>query len=386
VCSSDLFAGISIEVGEEAICPDPTDPESGINKARRSGNERGFYNPGQYDNEANPRAHERWTGKKIWDQLEGEIDIFCAGLGTTGTMVGTSRYLKSKDNRIRSVGVTRSPNNPVPGVRTQGLLKEISLDWGKAIDAQVEVSTSEAFLYSLKMCREGLLAGPSAGFALAGAIEFLSSEIQEHGGLTHLSSNGESLKVVIIAPDGPLPYIEEYFLYLDSKYFPEIINSHLLSSPSVRHDTQIQFPGKQEIEAISLKAGTVVRQTYSVSGQEAFNEDSVPESSWFILDVRSSSAFTDHHLPGSLNISIDALNKILVQYPATFAERKVLIVCEFGVQSVALAISAQEKGIEAYSLHGGTREWSHLNLPRVVPISCRKDSKASNNLMHNHVQ
>jgi len=371
------FAGISIEVGEEAICPDPRDPESGINKARRTGNESGFYNPGQYDNEANPRAHERWTGKQIWEQLGGEIDIFCAGLGTTGTMVGTSRYLKSKDARITSVGVTRAPNNPVPGVRTKSLLREISLDWKDAIDIQLEISTKEAFLNSLKMCREGLLVGPSAGFALAGALEFLSTEMNRHGNLTHLRNGSESLHVVIVAPDSPLPYIEEYFQYLDAEYFPEIINAHLLSMPSALTRTPTDVPSKQDIEFVSMDPTVVSHQIYHHSAQESFDESSIPDATWHILDVRAPSTFTDHHLPGALNITLDALSTIIEKIPTTFENRRVLIVCEMGVQSIALAMRAREKGIEAYSLYGGTREWSRRNLPRQVPCSCRKDSVAA---------
>ena len=72
--------GTQILVNEEPICPDPSDKESGIYKARQKGKSKGWFNPGQYDNEANPRAHAKWTAPQIWKQTDGKITLFCAGV------------------------------------------------------------------------------------------------------------------------------------------------------------------------------------------------------------------------------------------------------------------------------------------------------------------
>jgi cysteine synthase len=89
-----LFFGITPIVNQEPASPDPTDPRSGVYKAKELGKQEGWMNPGQYDNEDNPLAHQKWIARQIWDQTKGEISVFCGGLGTTGTVIGNSTYLK----------------------------------------------------------------------------------------------------------------------------------------------------------------------------------------------------------------------------------------------------------------------------------------------------
>ena len=132
-------------MNEEPICPDPNDKTSGIYLAKKIGEKKEWFNPGQYDNEANPEAHEKWTGPQIWKQTEGNISVFCAGLGTTGTILGTSKYLKSQSKKIVTVGIARKQNNPVPGVRTPNLLKQIAFDWNNYVDHVKECGTKESF-------------------------------------------------------------------------------------------------------------------------------------------------------------------------------------------------------------------------------------------------
>ncbi len=85
-----LFFGINPIVNQEPAKPSATDPASGIYKAKKLGLQKGWLNPGQYDNEDNPKSHQKWTAKQIWEQTEGKITVFCAGLGTTGTIIGNS--------------------------------------------------------------------------------------------------------------------------------------------------------------------------------------------------------------------------------------------------------------------------------------------------------
>jgi len=132
-----LFFGIEPIVNVEPENPVKGDPQSGISKARMDALKDGVINPGQYHNEANPRAHEKWTAEQIWQQTRGNIDVFCAGLGTTGTIIGNSRSLKSKKPTLRVVGAVRAPDNYVPGVRTEKLLKMVGFDWRQHVD-QIE--------------------------------------------------------------------------------------------------------------------------------------------------------------------------------------------------------------------------------------------------------
>jgi cysteine synthase A len=160
-----LFFDITPIVNQEPAYPDPTDPRSGVYKAKALGMKEGWINPGQYDNEDNPRAHEKWVGKQIWDQTRGELNVFCAGLETTGTITGNSRYLKDKNKNVRIVGVMRAPNHYVPGVRTELLLRLIGFDWKKHVDTVVKAETVESYQKSMELSRQGLLVGSSSGFS-----------------------------------------------------------------------------------------------------------------------------------------------------------------------------------------------------------------------------
>jgi len=223
-----LFFGIEPIVNVEPKDPDETDPESGVYKAWKDGEAPEALNPGQYHNEDNPKSHEKWTGPQIWQQTQGRINIFCAGLGTTGTVIGNSRYLKSKNPDIRVVGVMRAPDNYVPGVRTDKLLKLVGFDWKKHVDYIERIETGESYSLSMKISRRGLVVGPSSGLALAGLLQHLKG-IKQDNGFDQLR-NKESGDIICVfpCPDGPMPYLDEYFKYVDSSQFPSIRNEDVL--------------------------------------------------------------------------------------------------------------------------------------------------------------
>ncbi len=224
-----LFFGITPIVNQEPTAPDPTDPRSGVYKAKELGKQEGRDNPGQYHNEDNPKAHEKWIGKQIWEQTDGEISIFCAGLGTTGTVIGNSTYLKKMNEQIQVVGVMRAPDNYVPGPRTEKLLSLIGFDWQKHVDAVQDAETTSAYQKSMELCRRGILAGPSSGLTLVGLQKYLQDkkDKQAYDGLR--GKNGE-ITCVFICPDTPFPYLDEYFKYLDISNFPKIKNEDWLKN------------------------------------------------------------------------------------------------------------------------------------------------------------
>ena len=125
------FFGVEPIVNLEPTNPDETDPQSGVYKAKKDGEDKEAINPGQYHNEDNPKSHERWTAQQIWEQTDGKIDIFCTGLGTTGTVIGNSSFLKSKKESLQVVGAMRAPDQYVPGVRTDKLLKLVGFRLAK---------------------------------------------------------------------------------------------------------------------------------------------------------------------------------------------------------------------------------------------------------------
>lgn len=222
------FFGIEPIVNQEPQNPVENDPDTGVFKARADGNAPDAVNPGQYENPDNPEAHEKWTGPQIWEQTEGKIDVFCAGLGTTGTLIGNARFLKRKDPAVKVVGVLRAPDNYVPGVRTEDLLNVVDFDWRSHVDSIESVETEASYISSMALSRNGILAGPSSGLALSGLLNHLG-DLKKNGRLDDLrrSSDGE-ITCVFPCPDGPMPYLDEYFKYVDPSHFPPITNEDIL--------------------------------------------------------------------------------------------------------------------------------------------------------------
>jgi len=221
------FFGVEPIVNQEPTWPDSTDPTSGIYKAQKLGKSDGWINPGQYNNEDNPKAHQKWTGKQIWEQTEGKISVFCAGLGTTGTIIGTSTYLKKQKNKVQVVGVMREADTYTPGVRTKALLRLIGFNWQKHVDDIQKVETAESYKNSMELSRRGILVGPSSGFALAGLLKYLEQR-KNQGSLDELRDKNGEIVCVFICPDSPMLYLDEYFKYLAEHNFPKIENEELL--------------------------------------------------------------------------------------------------------------------------------------------------------------
>jgi len=188
---------------------------SGIVTARRLGKRHGFLNLDQYGNKANVAAHAKWTAKQIWEQTRGELTVFCTGLGTTGTALGAVQYFKEQSSTVVIVGVYCLPDNAVPGVRSMEGLGEISFDWQSEISHRVGIGTKESFKRSLDLCRLGLMAGPSSGFAFAGLLKFL----KEQRDLDSLRNGNGEIICTFVCPDTPFPYLDKYSTILDPSDF-----------------------------------------------------------------------------------------------------------------------------------------------------------------------
>ena len=139
----------------------------------------GSFIPGQFVNPANPEAHVRTTGPEIWDDTDGKVDIFVAGVGTGGTVTGTGRYLKSKNPAARVVAVepaaspvlTQGKAGPhaIQGIGA-GFVPEV-LDT-KIYDEVIDVTNEDALATGREIARkEGFLVGISSGAALFAAVE-----------------------------------------------------------------------------------------------------------------------------------------------------------------------------------------------------------------------
>ena len=222
-----LFYGIAPIVNREPQQPDSADSRSGVYKAKVMGQQDGWVNPGQYDNPDNPKAHQKWIGQQIWEQTDGQIAVFCAAMGTTGTIIGNSTYLKAQNEAVQVVGVMRAPDNYVPGPRTELLLQLIGFDWQKHVDTVEEAETAVSYQKSMELSRMGIVVGPSSGLSYVGLLKYLQRR-QGENTLDALRNKDGEIISVFICPDTPIPYIDEYFKYVDSSNFPQIENEELL--------------------------------------------------------------------------------------------------------------------------------------------------------------
>lgn len=166
--------------------------------------------PGQFDNPANPEIHEKTTGPEIWEDTNGEIDVLVCGVGTGGTITGTSRYIKNtagkaiisvavEPSSTTMIGAAKSGVDPVHGPhKIQGIgagFVPANLDLGM-VDQVEQIDNDEAMAWAHKLMREeGILAGISSGAAMAVADRV--SKQPEHAGKT----------IVVVLPDSGERYL-----------------------------------------------------------------------------------------------------------------------------------------------------------------------------------
>lgn len=188
--------------GAELVLTNPLEGSDGaIVEARRiAGASPGrYYYADQYGNAANWRAHYETTGVEIWEQTQGQVSHLVAGMGTSGTLMGTGRRLKAYNPSMHVVAL--EPDSPLNGLEG---LKHMASSIVPGIydpafpDQHLEIATDEAYQAARRLAREeGLLVGPSSGAALAGALQV--ARAIEQG------------TIVMIFPDGGQKYLHETF-------------------------------------------------------------------------------------------------------------------------------------------------------------------------------
>jgi cysteine synthase B len=169
--------------GAKAIYSDPLEGSDGaIVLCRKiiSENPDRYFKPDQYNNEANPQAHFETTGPEIWRQTGGQVTHFVAGVGTSGTVMGTGRCLKMRNPEIQVIAA--EPDDPMHGL--EGLKHMASsivpgIYHESQIDRKIPVSTEDAYdmVYALGQV-EGVLVGQSSGAAMIAALR-VARELRE---------------------------------------------------------------------------------------------------------------------------------------------------------------------------------------------------------------
>jgi S-sulfo-L-cysteine synthase (O-acetyl-L-serine-dependent) len=132
----------------------------------------------QFSNPDNPRAHYEGTGPEIWRDTHGEITHFVSAMGTTGTIMGVSKYLKEQNPEIEIVGVTPAEGASIPGIRRWPKAYLPAIYSAERVDRTLEVEQADAERTTLALAaREGIFAGVSSGGAVAAALE-LSRQVE----------------------------------------------------------------------------------------------------------------------------------------------------------------------------------------------------------------
>lgn len=213
----DLLRALGAQV---EVCPtnvEPDDPRSYYSVAKRLSEEiPNSYYPNQYDNPSNTEAHYRTTGPEIWEQTEGKITHYVAGMGTGGTITGTAKYLKEKNPDIKVIGVDsvgsvykkyyetgEFDKNEVKPYLTEGIGEDIipkNVDISM-IDAVEQVGDKDAFQMTRALAKEeGLFLGGSCGAAVFGALQYARE-----------NKLGENDLMVVILPDSGTRYVSKIY-------------------------------------------------------------------------------------------------------------------------------------------------------------------------------
>lgn len=188
---------------------DWTDPDQGSDGAIRRARELAGNDPArfcymdQYSNDANWLAHYRTTGPEIWEQTGGRVTHFVAGLGTSGTFMGTTRRLKEFNPSIQAISFQPdSPFHGLEGLKHMGTSLVPAIYNPHLADRELEVETEAAYEMARRVPRdEGLLVGISAAAALVASLKIAIEE----------RAAGREAMIVTVLPDSADKYLSERF-------------------------------------------------------------------------------------------------------------------------------------------------------------------------------
>jgi cystathionine beta-synthase len=190
----------------------PEDPRSYYKVAEKIVKETpNAFSPNQYFNQNNPKAHYETTGPEIWEQTEGKITHFVAGMGTGGTITGIAKYLKEKNPNIKIIGADPEGSlyhhkfykneGEIHPYKVEGIGEDFMPETADLsyVDKLMVVGDKESFITARKLAREGgLLVGGSSGSAVFAALQ-LAKEVEEDS------------VIVVLLPDTGRNYISAFF-------------------------------------------------------------------------------------------------------------------------------------------------------------------------------
>ncbi|EWZ84674.1 cysteine synthase A [Fusarium oxysporum f. sp. radicis-lycopersici 26381] len=376
------FFGIEITLFGGPSQPEPLDERGGIRAAQRLAQESDatIINPNQYENDLNWNAHVKWTGPQIYKQLP-EINVICAGMGTSGTMTGLGTYFKDAKPTVYRLGVCTAPGDRVPGPRSFALMAPVQFPWKRAVDHIEEVDSHNSFSMSLDLCRNGIVCGPSSGFNLKGLYQLIEKRKAE-GTLSDLAGPDGTVNCVFLCCDLPYQYINEYFDKLGESYFPSIKNGDLLEVDLYRYDEKWERSASEALGAFfDVDRGALLDMVLADPKTGSVNTVDLQsilrsKQDTTIIDLRQPDDFSMFHLPGAVNMPfvqdgtpspfsdaklLESLWKNLdgafkapgAEVQSLLSGRRILLTCYDGDSARVATSVLRAKGYEADSIRGG---------------------------------
>ena len=159
---------------EVILTPAKEGTDGAIRKAHQLLNDEPdkYYMPNQFENENNALAHYETTGPEIFAQTNGEIDVFVAGMGTTGTLMGVKRFFKEKKPEVRIVAIEPPEGHTIQGLKNMKESIVPKIYDPEMLDEKITIGDGEAFETTrLLAAKEGIFVGMSSGAAVAGALK-----------------------------------------------------------------------------------------------------------------------------------------------------------------------------------------------------------------------
>lgn len=321
-------------------CPDPMDPNDFTTVAENMAKQNPdvYHYTDQYFNTLNLESHKT-TGKEIWDDLEGKVDLYFGFLGTCGSSMGVGTYLKENNPNVGVYGVVADAGYHVPGGRNMNELWEVGF-FKKEFFTEILSGTSpQAIEGLLVLNREcGILGGPTSGLTYYATVQKLK-EID-----AQLDNPAEKLNATFIVCDR----IEPYMSYIQ-KYQPDIFSVNNTTRKTVHTLTEEELRAAQSITVDTLN--------------EALNEAAVERP--LIIDVRGHFAFSIGSVPGSINILDELFASMINEGPMFPKDTKLVIVCANETLSRRYASFLKTQGYDASFLEGGITAYRNQGHPLV---------------------
>ena len=330
------FFGANVIELDDALCPAPGAPEGALARARETADTQPNYVLlDQYGNDANPDAHFRTTGPEIWRQTEGRITHFVAGLGTCGTITGTGRFLKQQNPGVKVLGVYPEDGHDIPGVRSKRQLAQTSLYVPHEYNGEEEVTDRESFEMCLRLNREeSVIAGPSSGMALAGALRLVPDD--------------PGVVAVVVFPDNIFKYASSV-----CRHFADLCPAP--TSDTAGTTMAAAAPSKNEQLLAAMLEN--LKNPYDSVTVSKLAEELEGSAAPLVVDVRAADQFAAGHVPGAVNLPQADLPARATELPQD-RDAPIVMVCAIGRTSKETTLLLKSLGYrQVRNLKGGITEW-----------------------------